>query len=241
MEKPVLTASPMQPNSPIIRAYFDKLDEKLIEYIHPCTMVLGCVAWFTLDNVIASMRDKPSCVMVCQQDWGKKGWNPKIYSDLTPISFELLKLLDPRLRCLRKGYQNRAIRAVGNPEGNGNQARMHHKFLILRRPNGVGVWTGSFNLTTNACESFENAIYTEDPTVVRAYESEFVNMLCLSCEFDDEWVPEMYYTIDPKKKEIVEETGYRFHDVKGVCWNCGRKGHMAPTCYAHTDVNGYPL
>jgi hypothetical protein len=101
------------------------------------------------------------------------------------------------LRVIDANYVSKAIRSVGTPEKNQNRPRLHHKFLIIERENGIGIWTGSFNITLNASLSLENAIYSEDPDLVTAYIQEFMQVLCLSSELNDNWEPEMYFTMRP--------------------------------------------
>lgn len=55
------------------------------------------------------------------------------------------------------------------------------------------VWTGSFNFTQNAGNSFENALIVNDARVARAYLGEFAQVASLSepLNWDDEWcIPE---------------------------------------------------
>lgn len=52
-----------------------------------------------------------------------------------------------------------------------------------------GVWTGSFNFTANASNSFENAVYLEDKSIVRAFTREFAQVFALSepLDWESQW------------------------------------------------------
>ncbi|MEF3281057.1 MAG: hypothetical protein K6357_08865 [Elusimicrobiota bacterium] len=55
--------------------------------------------------------------------------------------------------------------------GRNDKGAMHNKFIIL---DGQVLGTGSFNFTTNASvNSFENIVFTNDETIVKAYGSKF--------------------------------------------------------------------
>ncbi len=57
-----------------------------------------------------------------------------------------------------------------------NYSKMHHKFLIFFNNNmqPLGVWTGSYNFSTNGNFSLENAIYICDKEVILEYIKEFM-------------------------------------------------------------------
>lgn len=96
------------------------------------------------------------------------------------------------------------IRCVGNHNSDKQPAfpRAHHKFLVFGRSlnstereddselgtlgafQPYAAWTGSFNLTFNATNSFENAIVTEDPQLVQAFFEEWAQIEALSEPLD---------------------------------------------------------
>lgn len=99
------------------------------------------------------------------------------------------------------------VRCVGNHNSDKRAApRSHHKFVVFGKMKRIvnhvpassrpgysyesaeitpyGVWTGSFNFTKNAGRSFENAIYTEDPVIVKAYIDEYSHIFALSEQLD---------------------------------------------------------
>lgn len=102
------------------------------------------------------------------------------------------------------------VRCVGNHNRDRKPAfpRMHNKFLVfcvLRDDHIVdedgyveiinnriipyAVWTGSFNLTKNATQSFENAVYIQDDAVAESYFNEFQQIMALSepLDWEDDW------------------------------------------------------
>jgi len=114
--------------------------------------------------------------------------------------------IDP-IRCV--GYVN-TKKAAAVP-------RSHHKFLVFchfvkvcqRGSNCEGpycdyyhrmrlqpyaVWTGSFNMTYNASNSFENAVYIEDSQIAQAYLNEYAQLFALSepLNWESEWVMPEY-------------------------------------------------
>ncbi|AYG64327.1 hypothetical protein [Rhizobium jaguaris] len=84
-----------------------------------------------------------------------------------------------------------------------NHPRMHHKFLVFCRPeqkaedqydtprwvaHPYAVWTGSFNVTSNATRSFENALLLHDETIAAAYMKEWAQLMAFSEPLD--WTSE---------------------------------------------------
>ena len=77
---------------------------------------------------------------------------------------------------------------------------MHNKFLVFckwkRGINGCrvvvpeSVWTGSFNFTYNAGNSFENAILINNKEIAMAYFKEYAQIAALSepLEWESEWM-----------------------------------------------------
>lgn len=94
------------------------------------------------------------------------------------------------------------IRCVGNHNATGSPThpRMHNKFLIFGRMRGEtewnglhdveglfhpeAVWTGSFNPTETASNSFENAVIIRDERIAAAYALEYAQIAVLSEPLD---------------------------------------------------------
>ena len=93
-----------------------------------------------------------------------------------------------------------AVRCVGNHNSDRSPAfpRMHNKFLVfcsidhdsrkIYRP--YAVWTGSFNLTSNAAVSLENAVIIHSSAIAEAYLNEWSQILALSepLDWETEWI-----------------------------------------------------
>lgn len=100
-----------------------------------------------------------------------------------------------------------AVRCVGNYNSEKKPAfpRSHHKFVLFCelldtswmydeeeinqlieeetiRP--YAVWTGSFNFTSTAVRSFENALVLQDPNIVNAFYEEYSQIVALSEPLD---------------------------------------------------------
>lgn len=191
---------------PLSVAFFQDIAKHLAERIRTCVRVYGCVAWFSHPEVLAALKGRPCCIIMNREDWSQIGRHMEAYDTLTPIPTAHLLMLNPALRTLHDNYASKAVRAVGIPENGTNKPRLHHKFLILEQEGRIGIWTGSFNVTMNASMSLENAIYSEDPNLVAAYIQEFVQVLCFSSEMNDEWKPEMYFTMRPAVIELPDPT-----------------------------------
>lgn len=180
--------------------YFNQICQRLVEHIEESEVVLGCVAWITHSDVLEALSRKRCCIIIQQEDWSveyRKTWYQQ-YQTLTPVEINDLRKVCPQLRNL-KNYVNTAIRTVNLPQTGKQQPRMHHKFLIMFKKTGVGIWTGSFNITQNACQSLENAMYIDFDPYIKPFVNEFFHILCLSCELDDVWQPYKYFKLTDGK------------------------------------------
>lgn len=196
------------------QAYFGDLKQVLIAHIYEAEYIYGCVAWLTHVDILRALKQRKCSVIVNQENWSTpfRSKNLRDYAELTPVPFEYLKTIDPRVTPIDPNYVSPAIRSIGKPSDgdtkhtvvSGAPARfdavnlMHHKFLILESsaPDGIrGVWTGSFNFTHNATNSLENAIFCTDEHVVHEYKKEFMRMYRNSGELKDNWEPGMYYRL----------------------------------------------
>jgi hypothetical protein len=96
------------------------------------------------------------------------------------------------------GTQIGGIRLCGffNKEKNPAFPRMHNKFALFGKYDQKltfnEVWTGSFNWTFNATQSFENAIVSMNPKIIKAYLSQWLEILMMSQPLDwkSEWHPQ---------------------------------------------------
>lgn len=166
-----------------VQVLFRKQEEEIIKLINEFEdgVILGCVAWLTSKPILTALASCKNVQIVVQKedflrpDIGIRNTNnwkaelSKLYNAITcdmarykfksPMT-DLSYCADPTID---------AIRCVGNHNKDKNPAfpRAHHKFLIfckLTDENYVPtkLWTGSFNLTKNAMQSFENAVLFTD-------------------------------------------------------------------------------
>lgn len=104
-----------------------------------------------------------------------------------------------------------AVRCVGNFNRSNAAAspRAHNKFIVLCKKTGpaqeeqdpqdilfkpYAVWTGSFNFSTNATKSFENAVVIHDSSVADAFFKEWAQIAALSepLNWQTDWVAPEY-------------------------------------------------
>jgi hypothetical protein len=168
-----------------VQVLFRKQEEELIKLINEFKggLILGCVAWLTSKPILTALAGCQNVQIIVQKEdflrpdigvkntdsWKTELW--KLYKSVkcnlvrydfrAPIS-NLSVCGDPTVE---------AIRCIGNHNKDKNPAfpRAHHKFLIFCKLENeaftpIKLWTGSFNLTKNAMQSFENAVVFSDKT-----------------------------------------------------------------------------
>lgn len=196
------------------RVYFRNLVPHLLEHIGEADVVVGCVAWLTHPEILEALSSKSAAIVVQKEDFlrpdiGTDGqWKLKLRAQYQKIKCSssryafhnmvgsLSYASDPTID---------GVRCVGNYNREKSPAfpRMHNKFLVFCKYDNsteeeagaelgispYAVWTGSFNLTFNAQNSLENAIYLSDPAVAEAYFSEFGQIMALSepLDWESEW------------------------------------------------------
>lgn len=179
-------------------AYFRNLEQALCENIGIADFVVGCVAWLTNDTVLDALAKVPQGVALVVQkedflrpDSLSSGSIRKKYERLSPgpnryfydgivggLSTHACPNIEP-------------VRCVGNHNRDKSPAfpRMHNKFLVFchiaqHTIVPFAVWTGSFNFTKNATQSFENAVFINNSDVAEAYFREFEQIMALSEPLD---------------------------------------------------------
>lgn len=186
--------------------------------------IFGSVAWLTSFNILDALAECDNVQIVVQKEdflrpdlnvQDKNDWKVKLrkkyeslrfchdrYDMMYPIN-ELSILGDPSVD---------PIRCVGNHNRDKKSAfpRAHNKFLVfcqsikdstdetrrnqedIYKP--VSAWTGSFNLTWNAVNSFENAVYMEDKKgenpVISSFLNEHHQIFALSekIDWETDWI-----------------------------------------------------
>jgi hypothetical protein len=200
-----------------VNAYFRDLEDRLIQHIREADMIVGCVAWFSNENILNALSGvKHGVAIVVQKEdflrpdlGADSNWKRKLRS-----LYGALKAVG-QASCYWQGLIGNLslggwpeidpVRCVGsyNRERRPAFPRMHNKFLVFCkpefqpeggaasfRPNPYAVWTGSFNLTHNAALSLENALFITDSRIVEAYYREWEQIQAISedLKWDSDWV-----------------------------------------------------
>lgn len=183
------------------------LKHHLLDYIRDSSLVFGCVAWLSDDDIIFQMGGKGLGVVVQRDSFNEsliRSYSlipcPRLQlnqSKLSEIVFDFNDESDPIVVNQLMNQRLGEVRCIGYPLNQLNQSAlntgvplMHHKFLISSSNFSIigselrvkvdAVWTGSFNFTTNGNRSLENAVILKQAKVLRAYVGEFINLF-FSC------------------------------------------------------------
>lgn len=179
-----------------VQVLFRKQEEEIIKLIseYQDDLILGCVAWLTSKPILTALASCKNVQIVVQKEdflrpdigirstgnWKKELL--KLYNAVTcdMVRYDFKSPMNNLSVCADPTVE--AIRCVGNHNKDKNPAfpRAHHKFLIFCKLDNeeyipTKLWTGSFNLTKNAVQSFENAvIFTDNSGKNKLFEA-FVN------------------------------------------------------------------
>lgn len=148
--------------------YFRDLETHLIEFIEASESVVCCVAWLTSQKVIKALLEKPSVLILRNESWlNKKGGLAKKTREM----YGKMRASKKTFLVMGETIEEDILVCgmISHPQN------MHHKFLIrLEKGKPIALWNGSFNPTTNGNQSIENATVIYNPTVAKAYASEFL-------------------------------------------------------------------
>ncbi len=187
-----------------VRVLFRNLEAELIAMIGKADLVVGCVAWLTSEPILRALAcTRGTQIVVQKEDFLRpdldtpNAWARRLralYGELhMPVTrYELPPPVGMMSFCGDPTVE--AVRCVGNHNRTRSPAfpRAHHKFVVFCRDglDPYAVWTGSFNFTKNGNASLENALVLTDPTITRAYLSEWAQILAISEPLDwrAEWV-----------------------------------------------------
>lgn len=196
------------------RAIFRDHARVLKEEIMRSQLVLGCVAWFTQEDILTALRTPEfgASIVVQKEDFlrcdeatsHKPSWEKslrKLYNSLhCGVDRYTLPGVANRLSYCSDPSVN-PVRCVGNHNAAHQPAapRMHNKFSVFCKVEEkydevhdgtwlevkpYAVWTGSMNWSNNAGRSFENAVLIYDAKIASAYAEEFGNIFALSEPLD---------------------------------------------------------
>jgi hypothetical protein len=179
-----------------VQVLFRKQEEEIVKLIKEFKngLILGCIAWLTSKPILTALASCKNVQIVVQKedflrpDIGFKNtdsWRTelsKLYKAITceMVRYDFKAPMNNLSYCADPTVD--AIRCVGNHNKDKNPAfpRAHHKFLIFCKITNekylpIKVLTGSFNLTKNAVQSFENAvIFTDNSGKSELFEA-FIN------------------------------------------------------------------
>jgi hypothetical protein len=204
------------PHFDTVEAIFRNQEDRLIDFIKTFEngAIFGCVAWLTSVPILKALgKCKNVQIIVQKEDFLRPDIDTK---NVDKWKSELWKLYS-NIKCDIERHQFRepmgnlsicgdptvdGIRCVGNHNFEKKPAfpRAHHKFLVFcqfsEEVKGyipVALWTGSFNFTKNATNSFENVLYFTDASggnvIIDAFLNEHHQLFALSepLNWDEVW------------------------------------------------------
>lgn len=201
-----------------VEVVLKNLTYRLIRLIDQYPASVGCVAWLTNYDILDALaRQKQVSMVVQKEDFLRPDMGARSdWKDTLRRKYNALRCGErydhSHGNCVVEGLSYcgdptlEGVRCVGNRNTDKNPAfpRAHHKFIVLgemleeKGPHGyphstfkpAAVWTGSFNFTVNAGNSFENAVILREPKLVDAFYQEWAQIVALSEPLDwtSEWV-----------------------------------------------------
>ena len=199
-----------------VEVVFKNIEERLSNVIQEFQegIIFGCVAWLTSKPILKALsKCRNVQILVQKEDFLRPdlgagedcSWKKELrqlYGELQ-FSFSRNQCLAP-IRSLSVCNDQRvdSIRCIGNHNSEKKPVfpRAHHKFLVFCKLNKhrkyipVKLWTGSFNITYNATQSFENVLLLSDKggknKILNAYLKEHHHLFTLSesLEWEKDWV-----------------------------------------------------
>lgn len=197
-----------------VDVYFRNLKNNLIEKINDADVVFGCVSWITDLDIIRALQKKTVMLVIqkerylkpqadeykssknLREEYKKLHCSIELQSIGNQIGENMYYFFDPADPIVCVGEIKK--------EDGFSHPLMHNKFLVFAKwckdiptkTKEYAVWTGSFNFSKNASQSFENALYLIDPEIVNAYFQEFGQIWLLSEPVvwnSEEMSPFMYF------------------------------------------------
>ena len=192
-----------------IHIIFNNIKNELLKIIPRFNYILGCVAWVTDFDILDALANvKSAQLIINKEDFlrpevrGSSNFKRILREKYNKITNHLDRYqhhykLTEMSYCTDPSIEG--VRCVG-VKGDSYSPRMHNKFLVFgeqkystpQDPYGVfyphSVWTGSFNLTKMASNSFENVLYIEDEVVANMYYRQYCEIASLSEPLD--WTSE---------------------------------------------------
>lgn len=204
------------PSFDTVEVLFRDQEKRLLELIkqYENGAIFGCIAWLTSTPILKTLAKCENVQIVVQKedflrpDLGIQNadeWKKNLAALYKNVTCSLERHL------MREPIGNLSvasdptvdgIRCVGNHNFDKRPAfpRAHHKFLVFCEVDKNGnytptaLWTGSFNLTFNATQSFENVLLFTDKSgtneIINAFLNEHHQVFALSekLNWESNWV-----------------------------------------------------
>jgi hypothetical protein len=168
------------------------------------------VAWLTSPCILEALATRKAVSIVVQKEdflrpdiTAMPEWKAQLHALYENLKFPFQRFQVDSLMGLSFGGDPtvQAIRCVGNRNSDKTRVKphSHHKFIvgcidtdegeegIILHP--VAVWTGSFNFSKNAVNSFENAVVLTNRVIAEAFYGEWAQVIALSepLDWESEW------------------------------------------------------
>ena len=192
-----------------VSAVFRDIEKHLVGTINslsPSSVIVGCVAWFTNENVADALSKYDCSLLVQKEDFlrpadKQDNFKAKLTStyDKLKCDIDCIDLVGVAMNHDNLVTKVEPVRCVGHCDRESISSRMHHKFLVFcerqtqyspKRFKDVTtlkpwmVWTGSYNVTESANNSFENVVKVENNAIAEAYFNEYRQLFMLSEPLD---------------------------------------------------------
>jgi phosphatidylserine/phosphatidylglycerophosphate/cardiolipin synthase-like enzyme len=138
---------------------------------HKTGFIVAAMAWLT-DIVILNALNKAAArgievEILLQKESFLKRSSKKCKKEIVDCYYSIMN------------FQKSAVRSIGDANKSSHPL-MHHKFVVFGCIKPAYVWTGSYNCSKTAEQSFENAVILHSTSIAEAYMNEFRNLFRLS-------------------------------------------------------------
>lgn len=187
--------------------HFGDLTDPVVDFIRGSEAIVGCVAWLTSTPILEALARVQTAIVVQKEDFLRpdqdqnNSWKQTLRSSYGALSNDFARYMFPYPYGMMSYASDPTVdpvTCVGNHNSQKRETmpRMHHKFLVRVTLNDdckfvpSAVWTGSFNLSKNGGNSFENAVEVHDENVAQQYLNEFSRVAALSepLNWKQDWV-----------------------------------------------------
>ena len=174
-------------NVSYVVAHLGELRTAAVNYISGSDIIVGSVAWMTDPAIMEALSQRFVALTVQKENWWKKTdrRGQRLAAGYASLVGGLPASAFPEPLASKGDVLLAPIACVGYAGSTPFAPLHHHKFLVrCHAEDGKlvadALWSGSFNLTKNASEGFENAVEIHDPIIADAYLHEFALMAAMS-------------------------------------------------------------